>query len=80
MHAATVGVGFVVGDAGTARHLEAAVFANTHAAASVGGVGIILIRAADAAAGHGESAAVHIHAAAIAVGGVAGNAAAVHIE
>ena len=49
MHAATVGVGFVVGDAGTARHLEAAVFANTHAAA-------------------------------IAVGGVAGNAAAVHIE
>ena len=53
---------------------------HTHAAASVGGVGIILIRAADAAAGHGESAAVHIHAAAIAVGGVAGNAAAVHIE
>ena len=147
MHAATVGGSFVVGDAGTARHLEAAVFANTHAAAVGGGVGIIRIRAADGAAGHlegaaaadyihaaavfggiiagdgrdvlavggrghgeatfaghihaaaiggrvgltrfraadgaaghGESAAVHIHAAAIAVGGVAGNAAAVHIE
>ena len=105
MHAATVGVGFVVGDAGTARHLEAAVFANTHAAAiggivagdaaaghlevglriyaaaAIGGrVGLTRFRAADGAAGHGESAAVHIHAAAIAVGGVAGNAAAVHIE
>ena len=69
MHAATVGVGFVVGDAGTARHLEAAVFANTHAAA-IGG-----IVAGDAAAGHleGAAAANYIHAAAVFGGIIAGD-------
>ena len=69
MHAATVGVGFVVGDAGTARHLEAAVFANTHAAA-IGG-----IVAGDAAAGHLEVAAAanYIHAAAVFGGIIAGD-------
>ena len=75
MHAATVGGGFVVGDAGTARHLEAAVFANTHAAAVGGGVGIIRIRAADGAAGHleGAAAADYIHAAAVFGGIIAGD-------
>ena len=69
MHAATVGVGFVVGDARTARHLEAAVFANTHAAA-IGG-----IVAGDGAAGHleGAAAANYIHAAAVFGGIIAGD-------
>ena len=77
IHAAA-SVGFVAGDA-AAGHLEVGL--RIYAAAAIGGrVGLTRFRAADGAAGHGESAAVHIYAAAIAVGGVAGNAAAVHIE
>ena len=77
IHAAA-SVCFVAGDA-AAGHLEVGL--RIYAAAAIGGrVGLTRFRAADGAAGHGESAAVHIHAAAIAVGGVAGNAAAVHIE
>ena len=77
IHAAA-SVGFVAGDA-AAGHLEVGL--RIYAAAAIGGrVGLTRFRAADGAAGHGESAAVHIHAAAIAGGTIAGDAAAVHIE
>ena len=86
IHAAAVFGGIIAGDGrdvlavGGRGHGEATFAGHIHAAAIGGRVGLTRFRAADGAAGHGESAAVHIHAAAIAVGGVAGNAAAVHIE
>ena len=73
--------GVVAGDA-AAAHGEAAAIVHKHAAtaAPVGAVARGVV-AGDAAAAHGKAAVVHIHAAAVGVGGVAGDdRAAAHVE
>ena len=73
--------GVVAGDA-AAAHGEAAAIVHKHAAtaAPVGAVARGVV-AGDAAAAHGKAAVVHIHAAAVAVGGIAGDdRAAAHVE